>query len=62
MHGSYIGFVLGFIVSYVTLAVLSIEMKFSYLKPSAYFVIFAPLLIGFLLGWSLHSLIRVTRK
>ncbi len=62
MHGSYIGLVLGFIVSYFSLVALSVIGEFSKLKPTAFLVIFAPLIFGFLLGWGLHSLVRAARK
>ncbi|MBU0906935.1 MAG: hypothetical protein KKD18_03800 [Nanoarchaeota archaeon] len=61
MHGSYIGLVLGFVLSYFTLVALSVVGEFSLLKPTAFLVIFAPLVVGFLLGWGFHSVVRVMR-
>ncbi|MFH1802494.1 MAG: hypothetical protein ABH864_03510 [archaeon] len=62
MHGSYIGLVLGFVLSYFTLVALSILGEFSQLKPTVFVFVFAPLVLGFLLGWGLHSFVRAMSK
>jgi hypothetical protein len=62
MHGSYVGLVIGFVLSYFTLVALSVIGEFSRIKPSGFVLIFAPLALGFLLGWGVHSLVRAMRK
>lgn len=62
MPGSYIGLVIGFVLSYFTLVALSVIGEFSMLRPSAFLVAFFPLLLGFLLGWGFHSIVRALKK
>lgn len=62
MHGSYTGLVLGFILSYFTLVAFSVVGEFSQLKPTMFILAFAPLVLGFLLGWGLHSFVRAMRS
>ena len=59
MHGSYVGLVVGFVVSYVIMSSILLIGEFSELKPTAFILIFFPLVLGFLAGWSLHSLARI---
>jgi hypothetical protein len=58
MPGSYVGLVVGFVLSYFILVALSVIGEFSKLKPIAFALVFAPLVLGFLLGWGLHSFVR----
>jgi hypothetical protein len=62
MHGSYIGLVLGFVLSYLGMVGLSVMGEFSLLKPGVFLVMFTPLIIGFLFGWVFHSIIKAMKK
>lgn len=61
MHGSYIGLVVGFVVSYFMLVSLSVVGDFYSVRPSIYVLIFTPIILGFFVGWGIHSWFRTVR-
>ena len=62
MFGSYIGLVVGLILSYALFASLAVLCSFSACKSYTYYLLLIPIIIGFLLGWGIHSIFRKLKK
>lgn len=58
MSGSYIGLFTGFVLGYLSFNTISILCKFGSCKVTAYLIPFLFVMIGFLVGWGVHGLIR----
>ncbi len=62
MWGSYIGTVMGIIVGFFMYSAIKVICEFGACKPGAYVLPIIPVVIGFIVGWGTHLLIRKLRK
>jgi len=62
MWGSWIGLVFGLIGGYFSIAIVLYFAETGKFKYGAIFVPLIVIILGFLIGWGIHSLIRSLKK
>ena len=62
LWGTYLGLALGLVVAFFTYAAVSALCEFGSCKPRAIILPIIPIVIGFLLGWGAHGVVKLVKK
>jgi len=62
MLGSYIGAVIGLIISYLSFISLAVICTFSTCESYTYIILIIPIVVGFILGWIVHGILRKIKR
>ena len=58
LWGSYIGLAVGAVFAYLSFATIRVFSEFGSVRPTAFILPVIPLVLGFLIGWGIHALIK----